>query len=51
MGVYLGGNTVEDIQSIHNLSPQNFNTLINRNFSENFVLDIDEVTGHYTWIL
>jgi hypothetical protein len=51
MGVYLGGNSVEDIQSIHNLSPQNFNLLINRNFSENFVLDIDEVTGHYTWIL
>ena len=48
-GIYTSGTTEEDIKSTYNLNEDEFYLLVNRQFSENFKLNIDDETGHFTW--
>jgi len=49
-GIYQGGTTAGAIQENHNLTEDNYNSLINRNFTEEFQLDYDDETYEMSWV-
>ena len=51
MGIYNGGETRSEIEDSHNLSPADFDQLINRDINENSEVEIDDQTGELTWNL